>query len=536
LASRTIGDVFGDIDPKTGLTKGKNGLELQYDSLLRGSSGLSRKIKTGNSWTNVIVDDPTDGVDIITTIDITIQDITEKVLLDKLKEIDAASGTAVVLEVSTGEIKAITNMARISDGVYGETKNHAVADETEPGSTFKTASIMVALEDGVCLPTDTVDTGNGIYMYKGTHQMTDHNKNKGGYHKITVEQAIWNSSNIGVAKVILKGYEHNPTKYVDGLSKIGIMEDLNIEIPGAGRAKIRQPNDSINPWSVTTLPWMSFGYETQIPPIYTLTFYNAIANDGKMIKPLFTKEIRHNGHIIKHFSTEVVRQSICSDKTLKIIKGMLEGVVENGTGKAVHSDKVKIAGKTGTAQIASGGVYKQAGHQVAFCGYFPADKPKYSCIVVIRQPRNGYPSGGTMSGGVFKKIAEKVSANRISIDVDDMKRDSSAVSLPLARGGDQKALKYVLDELDVEFNSDSVQGRWTSAYNSAGNDEIIMKTVSQKDGIVPNVIGMGAKDAVYLLESSGLRVSLSGTGKVVSQSIRGGSKINKGQSVSLILK
>ena len=244
-----------------------------------------------------------------------------------------------------------------------------------PVSTFKVASIMVALEDGVCQPGDTVDVGNGIYMYKGA-RMTDHNNHKGGYGRISVEQAIWYSSNIGVAKTILKGYEKNPTKYVEGLYRIGLNEDLRLEIPGAGRAKIRRPDDTVRYWSKTALPWMSFGYETQIPPIYTLAFYNAIANNGKMVRPIFTKEILHNGKTVQSFSTEVVRESICSERTLNMIKDMLLGVVEKGTGKAVHSDFVRIAGKTGTAQIASGGVYRQAGHQVAFCGYFPADEPE----------------------------------------------------------------------------------------------------------------------------------------------------------------
>ena len=345
LASRTIGDIYGEIE-EGGTTKGKNGLELQYDSLLRGQAGLSSVRRVGGGWTNVIEVDPVDGMDIRTTIDINIQDITEKSLVDKLKAIDAESGTAVVMEVETGEIKAITNMGRIREGVYGETKNHAVADEIEPGSTFKVASIMVALEDGLCNPGDTVDVGNGIYMYKGA-RMTDHNMNKGGYGRISVEQAIWYSSNIGVAKTILKGYSDNPTKFVEGLYRIGMNADLRLEIPGAGRAKIRRPDDTTRYWSKTTLPWMSFGYETQVPPINTLAFFNAIANNGKMVRPMFTKEILHNGKTVQSFSTEVINSSICSDHTLALIKDMLLGVVEKGTGKAVHSDIVRIAGKTG---------------------------------------------------------------------------------------------------------------------------------------------------------------------------------------------
>ena len=535
LASRTIGDTFRDIDPKTGLTKGKKGLSLEGDTLLHGVAGLNSVRRLGGGWTNVVEVEPVEGMDIRTTIDINIQDIAEKSLLDMLKKIDAASGTAVVMEVATGEVKAITNMGRIREGVYGEDTNHAVADETEPGSTFKVASIMVALEDGVCQPGDTVDVGNGIYMYKGA-RMTDHNNNKGGYGRISVEQAIWYSSNIGVAKTVLKGYEKNPTKFVEGLYRIGLNEDLRLEIPGAGRAKIRRPDDTVRYWSKTALPWMSFGYETQIPPIYTLAFYNAIANNGKMVRPIFTKEILHNGKTVQSFSTEVVRESICSERTLNMIKDMLLGVVEKGTGKAVHSDFVRIAGKTGTAQIASGGVYRQAGHQVAFCGYFPADEPKYSCIVVIRQPRNGYPSGGTMSGGVVKAIAEKVYASHMSFDIRDMEKDSLAVMLPQPKAGERDALEYVLNKLDIEADNDSIETKWVTAKREDGREDVKLKDIPIREGLVPNVVGMGAKDAVYLLESVGLQASLNGMGRVSSQSISPGSRVSKGQTVSLTLK
>lgn len=533
MASRTIGGLFGEID-STGVTKGKNGLELQYDSLLKGKPGVRVKRRIGGRWTNVTLVEPVEGMDIRSTIDVGIQDITEKALTDMLKKIDAASGTAVVMEVQTGEVKAITNLGRIGSEYY-ETMNHAVADETEPGSTFKVASIMVALEDGVCQPQDSVDTGNGIYMYKG-QRMTDHNINKGGYHVITVEQSIWNSSNIGVAKTILKGYEHNPTKFVDGLYRIGMAADLHLDIPGAGRSKIRRPDDSVRYWSKTTLPWMSFGYETQIPPISTLAFYNAIANGGKMVRPFFVKEIFHRGKVIKENSPEVLVSSICSQKTLHIIQGMLEGVVEKGTGKAVHSDIIRIAGKTGTAQIASGGVYRQAGHQVSFAGYFPADKPKYSCIVVIRQPRNGYPSGGTMAGGVFKEIAEKIYANHTPIPVRKMETDSTAVLLPYVKAGNKISIKNVLDELDICMDSDSANGEWVRSEKVQGENNIRIEDITIRNGLVPSVYGMGAKDAVFLLENAGLRVSMIGAGRVTSQSIPAGSRVQKGKSILITLK
>ena len=493
------------------------------------------KSRIGGRWTNVTLLEPEEGMDIRSTIDIDIQDITEKALRDMLKKIDAASGTAVVMEVATGEVKAITNLGRISEGKYNETMNHAVADETEPGSTFKVASIMVALEDGVCQPQDSVDTGNGIYMYKG-QRMTDHNKNKGGYQVISVEKAIWNSSNIGVAKTILKGYEHNPTKFVEGLYRIGMAADLHLDIPGAGRPKIRCPDDSVRYWSKTTLPWMSFGYETQIPPISTLAFYNAIANGGTMVRPFFVKEIYRRGKVVRRNSPEVLISSICSQNTLHIIQGMLEGVVEKGTGKAAHSDIVRIAGKTGTAQIASGGGYRRAGHQVSFAGYFPADKPKYSCIVVIRQPRIGYPSGGTMAGGVFKEIAEKIYANRTPIRVKTMEVDSTAILLPFVKAGEKRAIENVLDELGVPVNADSARGEWVRAQMIKDKNDIQIEDITIRSGLVPSVYGMGAKDAVFLLESVGLRVSISGAGKVKSQSIPAGSRVQKGKSILITLK
>lgn len=534
LASRTIGDIYGEIEAG-GTTKGKNGLELQYDSLLRGVAGLSSVRRVGGGWTNVIEVEPVDGLDIRTTIDINIQDITEKSLVDELRAIDAESGTAVVMEVATGEVKAITNMGRIREGVYGETKNHAVADETEPGSTFKVASIMVALEDGVCQPGDTVDVGNGVYMYKGA-RMTDHNLNHGGYGRISVEQAIWYSSNIGVAKTILKGYGDNPTRFVEGLYRIGMNADLHPEIPGAGRAKIRRPDDTTRYWSKTTLPWMSFGYETQVPPINTLAFFNAIANDGKLIRPIFTKEIMHNGKTVQSFSTEVIKPSICSDRTLGLIREMLLGVVEKGTGKAVHSDIVRIAGKSGTAQIATGGVYRTSGHQVSFCGYFPADDPKYSCIVVIRRPRIGYPSGGTMAGGVLRTIAEKIYASHIAFDLRKIEPDSTAVSLPQVKGGDYKAIDDVLDALDVKADTDSLETSWVVASADREAQKVKLRDLTLRPGLVPRVVGMGAKDAVYLLEQAGLRVALSGIGRVTSQSILPGQRVVKGQTIELTLK
>ena len=541
LASRTIGDIYSEIDT-LGVTRGKNGLEMQYDSLLRGVAGLNSVQRVGGRWTSIVEIEPTDGMDIRSTIDINIQDMVEKSLTDKLKELDADVGIAIVMEVKTGEIKAITNMARTSPGRYAETLNHAVADEIEPGSTFKVASMMVAIEDGIVDPKTPVDVGNGIYMH-ANRRMTDHNSNRGGYGKINAEKAIWYSSNIGVAKIVLKGYENNPKKFVDGLRRIGMDADLSVEIPGAGKPKLRWPTDRY--WSKTSLPWMSFGYEVQIPPIQTLTFFNAIANDGKMVRPMFVKDILKNGKTVKHFDTKVVIPAICSERTLKIMQNMLYNVVNykdlsperrDGTGKPAKSDIITIAGKTGTAQIASGGVYRTSGHNVSFCGYFPYEKPLYTCIVVISRPRVGLPSGGLMCGTVVKDIAEKIYASCTVFDMDKASGDTLKVLYPDIKNGNYAALKNVTKELKVKTNE---SGNIKSQYVISSEDDkkgITLKELTLTESIVPNVIGMGAKDAVFALENSGLRVSLSGHGRVVSQSVKNGSKAVPGQTVTLTLK
>ena len=533
LASRPIGDIYGEIE-EGGTTKGKNGLELQYDSLLRGQAGLSSVRRVGGGWTNVIEVDPVDGMDIRTTIDINIQDITEKSLVDKLKAIDAESGTAVVMEVETGEIKAITNMGRIREGVYGETKNHAVADEIEPGSTFKVASIMVALEDGLCNPGDTVDVGNGIYMYKGA-RMTDHNMNKGGYGRISVEQAIWYSSNIGVAKTILKGYSDNPTKFVEGLYRIGMNADLRLEIPGAGRAKIRRPDDTTRYWSKTTLPWMSFGYETQVPPINTLAFFNAIANDGKMVRPMFTKEILHNGKTVQSFSTEVINSSICSDHTLALIKDMLLGVVEKGTGKAVHSDIVRIAGKTGTAQITDARSREGRYYLGSMVAYFPADAPRYTVLTTIEtraQAGKAY-YGGPLAGPVVKRMVDYI-FNR-GRDWYGRVDDGGPRRYPdRMKGGDIAQVRRVADRLSPRASFESRTGWGRVAVDSLSN--VVITSLPGDRGVMPDVRGMGLKDALFVLESRGLKVRFSGRGAVTQQSITAGARIAPGTAVVITLK
>ncbi|MDR1344392.1 MAG: transpeptidase family protein [Tannerellaceae bacterium] len=532
LASRTIGNTYATLDAQK-LTHGSYGLELEYDSVLRGKPGLNAIRKEAGVLRGIPIIEAEDGTDIRSTIDIEIQDIAERALLNELRRTNAESGTIVVMEVGTGEVKAITNMGRTTSG-YGEDRNRAVADLLEPGSTFKVASIMVALEDGICQPNDMVETGNGIYDYLNNGKpIRDHNANKGGYGRISVEESIWQSSNVGVAKVILKGYEHNPAAFIEGLERIGLMEDLRIGIAGAGSPRFHIPSDT--KWSRGSLPWMSFGYEMQIPPIYTLAFYNAIANNGKMMRPVFVKEIMCDGKTIERFPPEVVKESICSARTLRIVKDMLLGVVENGTGSPAYSSIIRIAGKTGTAQISEAGGYSGMGHQVSFAGYFPADQPVYSCMVVIRRPSPSfYPSGGAMSGSVIKNVAEKIYAARTRWDIRKLPSDSSAVTIPVVKAGEEKAMRQVLNKLNIPLDKKEMKSPWVLA--SAGDEKVKLNDINIKEGLVPRVTGMGAKDAVYLLENAGLQVNMSGAGRVTSQSIQPGQQVIKGRTITIILK
>jgi len=532
LASRTIGDIWNGKDT----TGGKYGLEKAYDGILAGKPGVIIQRWVEGRFKEVPEIDPVQGKDIVSTINVDFQDIAENALMNKLQELNAESGTAVVMEVKTGEIKAIANLGRSSDGQWNEYLNYALSDMSEPGSTFKVASMMVALDDSLVHPSDPVDVGNGRFEYGGA-KLLDHNADKGGYGKITAEKAIWFSSNVGVAKLILRSYEKNPTKYVDGLYRVGINKDLKIEISDYIRARIRYPSDTTRHWYKTTLPWMAFGYETQIPPIQTLTFFNAIANNGTMMKPMFVKEIRDGGKVEKK-KTEILKEHICSDKTLKEIRAMLDSVVNypQGTGKPARSDMVRIAGKTGTAQLSQGlKGYKEGGktYQVSFCGYFPADAPKYSCIVVIRRPRNGNASGGFMSGTVFKQIAEAITAMDVVTKPINLSKEKATAEIPKVKSGLSEQSKYVLNKLDIRY-TDSLKGNWANSQWSA--DRLVLRGQQLAKNSVPNVVGMGAKDAVYALENTGLRVNLLGQGEVYSQSLNAGALAPRGQTITIQLK
>ena len=527
LAMRTLGDLY----PDTALGA-KNGLELTYDKYLKGEVGITHRQKVRNQYLNIVDKAPVDGCDLITTIDVDMQDIAEKALVDQLTNLQAEAGVAIVMEVKTGEVKANVNMTRAGDGKYYEMRNLAVSNLMEPGSTFKTASIMVAMEDGYITPDYEVETEQGIVNMHGS-RMRDWNWYKGGYGVINVTKILEVSSNIGVSRIIDKFYGDNPQKFIDGIKRMSIDTPLNLGFVGEASPKILGPKERY--FAKTTLPWMSIGYETQIPPIYILNFYNAIANNGKMVKPKFVKSITKDGNIIKDFPTETINEQICSEHTLEQIQMILKSVVANGLAKPAGSKLFSVSGKTGTAQISQGKAgYKSGGtkHLVSFCGYFPSEKPMYSCYVAIQAPKAS-PSGGIQAGSVFSKIAERVYAKHLFFDLAQAK-DSTSIMIPDTKNGNLKETAYILDELDIKYNKPGNNIEWCKA--SDESDNVLLSELNINEKLIPNVRGMGAKDAVFLLEERGLRVRLSGMGKVVSQNIPPGSTARKGQTITLTLR
>ena len=540
LAGRTIGAMFGAKDTA------RFGLELSYDSILRGSNGIVHRRKVRDKFLNITDTPPIDGADIVTTIDVSMQDLAERSLIEELKEINANVGVAIVMDVPTGDIKAIVNMEKCFDGEYREIHNHAVSDLLEPGSVFKPASILVALDDGVVDTTYRVETAGGIWQMYG-RDMKDHNWRKGGYGMLTLAQTLWYSSNIGVSRIIDDHYRNNPEKFVKGIYRTGLHDDLKIPLVGATSARIRMPHKNshgqYDNWAKTSLPWMSIGYETQVPPISTLTFYNTIANNGKMMRPRFVSKVVKDGETIMEFPPEVMRPQIAKEKSIKELQTILEQVVSVGLGRKAGSPNFKVAGKTGTAQVSKGaGGYKAGGtnYLVSFAGYFPADNPRYSCIVCIQ--KSGLPaSGGSMSGKVFHDIAEGIMAQSLKLDVKDAK-DSASVFVPDVKDGNILAADYVLTHLGIKTNVN-----WSGSYANgnpiwgrtehAGSRSIRMiKEKQYSKRAVPDVSDMGARDAIFMMESRGIKTKIYGRGKVVKQTLAPGLPVKKGMVCAIYLE
>ena len=540
LAGRTIGAMYGAKDTA------RFGLELSYDSILRGTNGIVHRRKVRNKFLNITDTPPIDGADIVTTLDVSMQDLAERSVINELKEINGNVGVAIVMEVKTGDIKAIVNMEKCFDGQYREIHNHAVSDLLEPGSVFKPASLLVALDDGVVDTTLHVETGSGVWQMYG-RDMKDHNWRKGGYGLLTFAQTLWYSSNIGVSRIIDDHYKNNPEKFVQGIHRLGLADDLKIPLVGATPARIRMPHKNshgqYDNWSKTALPWMSIGYETQVPPISTLTFYNALANNGTMMLPRFVTKVVKNGETIMEFPPEVMHEHIAKDASIKKMQTILEQVVSIGLGKKAGSPNFKVAGKTGTAQMSKGaGGYKSGvvNYLLSFAGYFPADNPRYSCIVCIQ--KSGLPaSGGGMSGKVFHEISEGIMAQSLKLDVKDA-RDSASIFVPQVKDGNILAADYVLTHLGINakttWSGNSFAGKpiWGKA-ETIGNKYIKLEKQKQYGkGTVPDVIGLGARDAVYQMESRGIRTQIYGRGKVVKQTLIPGTLIKKGATCSITLE
>ena len=534
LALRTIGGLYGAKD------SAYYGLELSYDSILRGVPGITGRRKILNKYMNIPVTQPVDGADIVTTIDVNMQDLAERALLDMLKspQVNGELGVAILMEVQTGDIKAIVNMMKNENGNYIEAVNSAISFRCEPGSVFKTASFLVALDDNI-IPNDTnfvIHTGCGVMEMHG-RPMKDHNWRRGGYGDINVARSLEVSSNIGVSFVIDKCYGSQPERYVKGLYRVGIGEDLKLPLVGYQKPYIRIPDtkttDRTKYWSKTTLPWMSIGYETQIAPINTVTFYNAIANNGKMMRPRFVKKIVKNGETLAEFPPEVIKEHIARPQAIKTMQTILEHVVSQGLGRKAGSRLFKVAGKTGTAQVADqyGGYHSGVTrYWLSFAGYFPADNPRYTCIVCIK--KTGLPaSGGGMSGVVFHHIAEGVMAGHLKMSVEDA-HDEHSIVIPDVKNGNIAAASQVLTELGVSTNNhwsgSYAYGNpiWGTAERNSNNVSLTKQQVA--NNTVPDVTGMGARDAVFLLESRGIHVRLQGRGKVKHQSYAPGKTITKG--------
>jgi len=497
------------------------GLELAYDSVLRGTAGLTDRRKVLNKYMNIPIKMPVDGYDILTTIDVNMQDLAERAVIDELELIDGDMGVAILMEVETGDVKAMVNMIRSENGGYIEAVNSAINYRCEPGSVFKVASFLVALDDGVVDTSYVIHTGCGVRnMYK--RDMKDHNWRRGGYGDINVARTLEVSSNIGVSHVIDHFYNKDPERYVKGLYRVGIGEDLKLPLSGYQKPWIRMPERNkrgqyTGNWYMTTLPWMSIGYETQIAPINTVTFYNAIANDGKMMRPRFVKAIMKNGEVVREFPPEVVKERIAKPQAIKTMQTILRHVVSQGLGRKAGSHMFQVAGKTGTAQVSQGKAGYKSGtvqYWLSFAGYFPADDPRYTCIVCLK--KKGLPaSGGGMSGVVFRHISEGVMARNLKVSVKDA-HDEHSLVIPDVKPGNATDANVVLSALNINKRVDQPTARYAS-------------------NVMPDVTGMGAKDAVYQLESRGLKVRLHGCGHVRRQSFPAGKVVTKGSECILYL-
>lgn len=525
LARRTIGYAISGVAPV--------GLEGAFDADLAGIGGkrLMQKI-AGGVWIPINDRDeiePRDGNDILTTIDINIQDVTEAALLRALEHNQADHGCALVMEVATGQIKAIANLGRdVDGGAYYEKYNYAIGESAEPGSTFKLASIMVALERGDIKLTDSVDIEKGTFRF---YDRIMRDSEKHDYNNMSVADLFAISSNVGMSKIINNLYGGRPDIFVDGILKLGLGELTGIEITGEGKSVIKNPKEK--GWSGVTLPWMSVGYEVRLSPLQTLAFYNAVANGGTLMRPYLVQEIRNYGDLVKRYEPDVMKSSIASKSTIEQAQALLALVVSKGTGKNIQGKQYSAAGKTGTALIAdnSSGYKGKIKYRASFAGYFPADAPRYSVIVVVANPTQGSYYGGTVAGPVFKEIADKVYASHINPYLEEEKNIRAPKTHIVLKNGRWDESELVLRKLNIHY-SGGAEGEWV---HSKSSDSLQLADLPVENALVPQVYGMGLKDALFLLENAGLRVVPVGRGKVTRQSLKAGSRHQKNQQIFIEL-
>jgi cell division protein FtsI (penicillin-binding protein 3) len=473
------------------------------------------------------------GSDIHTTIDINLQDLADRALEENLRKNGAHHGCVVVMETATGYVRAISNLTLQADSSYAEDLNYAVGYSTEPGSTFKTASLMVGLDDGLIKPTDRWDTKGGKVRFYNRTMVDSH---EGGFGVIDLHRALEVSSNTAISQAIVKAYGKQPDRFVNGLRRLGLDRPLGVRIPGEAIPTLRGPEDKKH-WSGVSLPWMSIGYEVSITPLQTLAFYNGIANNGRIMQPQFVTRITRAGKEVERFEPVVLNERMCSESTLKEIRSMLEGVVDTGTATNLKAAHFRIAGKTGTAQIAAGkdGYKVKLTHQASFVGYFPADAPKYTCIVVVSAPSAGVYYGNRVAGPIFTEIANKIYSNRLELQTGLASLEPAATKTPLTYGGSAADLRTALSGLGLTTVQDG-EGEWV---NTAAADSAVLLTPRALPGdlqnMVPNVVGMGLKDALYILENRGLRVQVVGAGMVKQQSLRPGERYLRGNTITLVL-
>lgn len=524
LAARTVGFVNEN-------ERGA-GLEYSFNRYLTGKDGrgLYQKM-SGGYWKPVYNGTeikPEEGLDIETTLDVNLQDVTQASLLSALYGHDADFGCAVVMEVKTGEIKAMANLTKMKNGKYGEVYNYAVGGLTEPGSTFKLASMIALFEDTRLNVNDSIETGNGVHRFYDK-VMRDHKY--GGFGKISILEAFKYSSNIGVSKLIDHQFGLKPERYIAYLQDMGLADRLGFQLAGEGKPFIPQPGTK--DWNGVTLPWMSIGYNIKMTPLQTLAFYNAIANDGKMVQPVIVKKVKKADQVMKSFEPVILNKKICSDKTLAKVREMLESVVDGGTAKSIKNEYYQIAGKTGTAQKLVNGAYTRT-YYTSFAGYFPADDPKYSCVVVIDNPKGFQQYGSDVAAPVFKNIADKIYATDLDIHAPmpvQFARDDHA-SLEIA-AGNYDDLRTICGALEIPNKMEETL-EWVKA-------DVKQNVVTWEDNgnasleYVPDVTGMSLRDALFLLENRSLEVNYKGAGRVQSQSLEAGSKTIKGSRIILTL-